>query len=52
MTDVKARGGTGAMDIQEIMGMIMHRYPFLLVDRVIDCVPGHHIVGFKNVSRT
>ena len=52
MTDVEAKGGTGAMDIHEIMRMLMHRYPFLLVDRVIDCVPGHHIVGFKNVSRT
>jgi 3-hydroxyacyl-[acyl-carrier-protein] dehydratase len=39
------------MDIQEIMGMIMHRYPLLLVDRVIDCVPGDHIVGLKNISR-
>ena len=51
MTDIKTSVGTGAMDIHQIMGMIMHRYPLLLVDRVIDCVPGHHIVGFKNVSR-
>lgn len=47
-----AESGTGAFDIHQIMGMIMHRYPFLLVDRVIDCVPGHHIVGLKNVSRS
>lgn len=43
---------TGAMNIHQIMGMIMHRYPLLLVDRVIDCVPGDHIVGFKNISRS
>ena len=41
---------TGAMDTQQIMGMLKHRYPFLFVDRVIDCVPGHHIVGIKNIS--
>ena len=52
IADAAAASGTGAFDIHQIMGMIMHRYPFLLVDRVIDCVPGHHIVGLKNVSRS
>ena len=32
------------------MAMIPHRYPFLLVDRVIDVVPGESAVGIKNVS--
>ena len=27
-----------------------HRYPFLLVDRVLELVPGKHIIGLKNVS--
>lgn len=31
--------------------MLMHRFPFLLVDCVIDCVAGEYIVGVKNVSR-
>lgn len=51
VSEVGTSAGTGALDIHEIMGMIMHRYPLLLVDRVIDCVPGDHIVGLKNVSR-
>ena len=52
LTDLSANAGTGALDIQQIMQMIMHRYPLLLVDRVIDCVPGDHIVGLKNISRS
>jgi 3-hydroxyacyl-[acyl-carrier-protein] dehydratase len=51
VTDATESTGTGAMDIHQIMGMIMHRYPLLLVDRVIDCVPDDHIVGLKNLSR-
>ncbi len=38
------------IDIERIMAMIPHRYPFLLVDRVIDVVPGESAVGIKNVS--
>ena len=51
LSEGNPNGGTGALDIHQIMGMIMHRYPLLLVDRVVDCVPGDHIVGFKNISR-
>ena len=48
-----ARGSsTGPLAIDEIMLMIKHRYPLLLIDRVIDCVPGSHIHGLKNVART
>jgi 3-hydroxyacyl-[acyl-carrier-protein] dehydratase len=36
--------------IQEIMKMIPHRYPLLLVDRVIDMVPGVSATGIKNVT--
>ena len=38
------------IDIQRIIAMIPHRYPFLLVDRVVDVVPGESAVGIKNVT--
>jgi len=38
------------MDINEIMEYLPHRYPFLLVDRVISIVPGKDIVAIKNVT--
>lgn len=38
------------MDIARTMSLLPHRYPFLLVDRVIECVPGDHIIAYKNVS--
>ena len=45
-----ATDSCGAMDIQEIMRWLPHRYPMLLVDRVTECVPGKHIRGIKNVT--
>jgi len=38
------------MDIDEIKRIIPHRYPFLLVDRVIECDMESRIVGLKNVT--
>ena len=38
------------IDIMRIMDMIPHRYPILLVDRIIDFVPGQSAVGLKNVT--
>ena len=38
------------MDIHEILEYLPHRYPFLLVDRVLEVVPGERIVALKNVS--
>lgn len=38
------------LDIQEIMEILPHRYPFLLVDRVLSVEPGKKIVGLKNVT--
>lgn len=38
------------MDINEIMKVIPHRYPFLLVDRILELEPGKKAVGIKNVS--
>ncbi|MGE4310915.1 3-hydroxyacyl-ACP dehydratase FabZ [Desulfovibrio sp.] len=39
-----------SMDIQRILRLLPHRYPFLLVDRVVECVPGSHIKAYKNVT--
>ncbi|HET8692844.1 MAG TPA: 3-hydroxyacyl-ACP dehydratase FabZ [Steroidobacteraceae bacterium] len=38
------------MDIREVLAQLPHRYPFLLVDRVIECVPGKRIEAVKNVT--
>jgi 3-hydroxyacyl-[acyl-carrier-protein] dehydratase len=43
-------GVVAEIDIQRIMQMIPHRYPFLLIDRVVDVVIGESAVGIKNVS--
>jgi UDP-3-O-[3-hydroxymyristoyl] N-acetylglucosamine deacetylase/3-hydroxyacyl-[acyl-carrier-protein] dehydratase len=40
----------GAMNVEEIMKFIPHRYPFLMVDRILK-IEGNKIVGLKNVSR-
>ena len=37
-------------DIQWILDVLPHRYPFLLVDRVLEMVPGERLVGLKNVT--
>ncbi len=39
-----------SFDIMQIMDMIPHRYPFLLVDKITECVPGKYSKGYKNVS--
>lgn len=38
------------MDIQTIQEFLPHRYPFLLIDRVLECEPGVRLLGLKNVS--
>lgn len=38
------------MDIQQILEYLPHRYPFLLLDRVLSCEPGKTIVALKNVT--
>lgn len=37
-------------DVRKIMQMIPHRPPFLLIDRLLSCVPGERAVGLKNVT--
>jgi len=41
---------TEAMDIHQILQYLPHRFPFLLVDRVLACEPGVRIHALKNVS--
>ena len=38
------------MDIHEVLEYLPHRYPFLLIDRVLSCEPGKDIVAVKNVT--
>jgi 3-hydroxyacyl-[acyl-carrier-protein] dehydratase len=39
-----------SVNIHRIMEMIKHRYPFLLIDKVIDIIPGESAIGIKNVT--
>jgi len=39
-----------AMDIKTVLERLPHRYPFLLVDRVLECEAGKRIVALKNVT--
>jgi 3-hydroxyacyl-[acyl-carrier-protein] dehydratase len=41
---------SGAMDIEEVMRYLPHRYPFLLVDRITELVENRTISGIKNVT--
>ncbi|MEZ5528535.1 MAG: 3-hydroxyacyl-ACP dehydratase FabZ [Porticoccaceae bacterium] len=38
------------MDINEIKQRLPHRYPFLLVDRVVELEPGQRILAYKNIT--
>ena len=38
------------IEIKEIMTILPHAYPFLLVDRIVEIEPGKRIVGIKNVT--
>lgn len=48
--DSEASTETMEMDINRIMELIPHRYPFLLIDKIIDAVPGERGIGIKNVT--
>jgi beta-hydroxyacyl-ACP dehydratase FabZ len=39
-----------SIEIQELLELLPHRYPFLLVDRIVEMVPGVRISGVKNVT--
>ncbi len=40
----------GEMDVHEVLARLPQRFPFLMVDRVLECEPGKRIVALKNVS--
>lgn len=46
----EANNAPETMDIHAVLKCLPHRYPFLLIDRVKEVVPGSHIVALKNVS--
>lgn len=52
--ELKVESKVGAkastIDVQRIMQMIPHRYPFLMIDRVIEAIPNVGAIGIKNVS--
>jgi len=49
MDNAPANSGT-VIDINRIMRLIPHRYPFLLIDKVIGLVPDDRAIGIKNVT--
>lgn len=50
MLDKPAKTAPNTLNVNEIMAVIPHRYPFLLVDRVTEHVPGDYIKGYKNIT--
>ena len=42
--------GSRAMDIHEVRRYLPHRYPFMLIDRVLDYVPGEYLTAIKNIT--
>lgn len=44
------KGGSMIVDIKEIMNILPHRYPFLLIDRILELDPGKSARGLKNVT--
>ena len=49
-TAAAAQATPFAMDIHEILKYLPHRYPFLMVDKVLACTPGDALTAVKNVS--
>ena len=49
-TNQAAASGEPVMDIRKVMRLLPHRYPFLMVDRVLEIDGDHRAVGVKNVS--
>ena len=51
MTDT-SKSELGSADILEIMKLLPHRYPFLLVDKIIEIDADNSAIGIKNVTAT
>lgn len=50
MAHSSKKSGESKLDINEIMQVLPHRYPFLLVDRIIELDPGRKAVGIKHIT--
>ena len=50
MDSVNNTSDVREIDIQRIMELIPHRYPFLMIDRIIDIVAGESATGIKNIT--
>ena len=50
MNETAPKQAVERMDIEDILEALPHRYPFLMIDRVIDVIPDESAVGIKNVS--
>jgi 3-hydroxyacyl-[acyl-carrier-protein] dehydratase len=51
MTDTTATAAAmSSLDIQGILNLLPHRYPFIMIDRILDYERGKNITGLKNVS--
>ena len=50
MDAAEQKGSVPDLDVMKIRELIPHRYPFLMIDRVVEIVPNESAVGIKNVS--
>ena len=50
MDSIDNESVVSAIGIERIMELIPHRYPFLMIDRMVDLVPGESATGIKNVT--
>ena len=48
-SDLVGKGGK-RLDIQEIMTILPHRYPVVMIDRILELIPGERVVALKNVT--
>src|SRR3546814_4510847 len=49
-TETAVTHAIGPLSVQDIMGLLPHRFPFRMIDRLEDIVPGESAVGTKNVT--
>jgi 3-hydroxyacyl-[acyl-carrier-protein] dehydratase len=47
---LKAKGDVSLLDINKIKEILPHRYPFLLIDRILEIEAGKRAVGIKNIT--
>lgn len=51
MKDTRTEAASArSINIEEIIKLLPHRFPFILVDRILEVVPGESIIGLKNVT--